>query len=109
MLYPDDAMRLAVSRAVAIEGPRGWRIGKEKSAFKIDVIVALAMAVHAAVVAQAEPYFDQSWRWVNGDDSSQTDPKAQAKKEADDFYAARLHGYLAQHGAFGFGPPWGQI
>jgi phage terminase large subunit-like protein len=103
VLYPDPAMRLAVSRAVAIETSRGWRIGKDKQAFKIDVIVALAMAVHAACVAQAEPYFDQSWKWVNGDE--QADPKS----EADDFYAARLHNYLAQHGAFGFGPPWGRI
>ena len=109
VLYPDADMRLAVSRAVAIEGPRGWRIGKEKSAFKIDVIVALAMAVHAACIAQGEPYFDQSWRWVNGDDSSQTDPKAQAKSEAEDFYQTKLVAYLAQHGAFGLGPPWGQI
>jgi phage terminase large subunit-like protein len=106
VLYPDADMRLAVSRAVAIEGPRGWRIGKEKSAFKIDVIVALAMAVHAAVVAQAEPYFDQSWKWVNGDEP--TDPKAQAKKEADDFYQTKLVAYLDAFGAFGRGPPWGQ-
>jgi len=49
VLYPDQQMRLAVSRAVAIEGPRGWRIGKDKSAFKIDVVVALAMACFAAV------------------------------------------------------------
>jgi Phage Terminase len=48
VLYPDQHMRLAVSRCVAIEGPRGWRIGKDKSAFKIDVIVALAMATYAA-------------------------------------------------------------
>ena len=34
VLYPDVDMRLAVSRAVAIEGPRGWRIGKDKSAFR---------------------------------------------------------------------------
>ena len=26
--YPDDAIRVAIARAVAIEGPRGWRIGK---------------------------------------------------------------------------------
>src|SRR5262249_24782942 len=30
LLYPDSAMRLAISRAVAIETPRGWRIGKDK-------------------------------------------------------------------------------
>jgi phage terminase large subunit-like protein len=47
--YPDPAMRLAVSRAVAIESSRGWRITKEKQSHKIDVVVALAMAAHAAV------------------------------------------------------------
>jgi phage terminase large subunit-like protein len=107
VLYPDDAMRLAVSRAVAVETPRGWRIGKQSQAFKIDTIVALAMSAYAAVQAQAEPYFDQSWRWVNGND--QTDPKAQAKKEADDFYHTKLVAYLDAFGAFGRGPPWGQI
>jgi phage terminase large subunit-like protein len=109
VLYPNEEIRLAVSRAVAIEGPRGWRIGKDKQAFKIDVVVALAMSVHAACVAQGEPYFDQSWQWVNGDDSSQTDVKAQAKREADDFYAAKLQAYLQMHGAFGFGPPWPRV
>jgi hypothetical protein len=49
VLYPDADMRLAVSRAVAIEGPRGWRIGKEKSAFKIDTIVALAMSPRGCI------------------------------------------------------------
>jgi phage terminase large subunit-like protein len=107
VLYPDDAMRLAVSRAVAVETPRGWRIGKQSQAFKIDTIVALAMSAYAAVQAQAEPYFDRSWRWVNGND--QTDPKAQAKKEADDFYQTKLVAYLDAFGAFGRGPPWGQI
>jgi phage terminase large subunit-like protein len=113
VLYPDADMRLAVSRAVAIEGPRGWRIGKDKSAFKIDVIVALAMAVHAACVAQGEPYFDRSWAFVDGVPIGSTDTdedrKAQAKQDADEWYASRLHTYLAQHGAFGAGPPWGRI
>ena len=47
--YPDPELRLAISRAVAIETPRGWRIGKDKQTHKIDVVVALAMACHAAV------------------------------------------------------------
>ena len=47
--YPDPAMRLAISRAVAIESSRGWRITKEKQSHKIDVVVALAMAAYAAV------------------------------------------------------------
>ncbi len=53
--YPDPAMRLAVSRCVAIESSRGWRIAKEKQSHRIDVVVALAMAAHAAVQMGARP------------------------------------------------------
>jgi phage terminase large subunit-like protein len=49
ILYPDAAMRLAVSRAAAIETPRGWRISKLTQSHKIDMVVALAIACHAAV------------------------------------------------------------
>lgn len=54
LLYPDAAMRLAASRAVAVETVRGWRVAKEKQSHKIDVIVALAMAAHAATSQPAE-------------------------------------------------------
>jgi hypothetical protein len=47
--YADDDMRLAVSRAVALETSRGWRIAKDKVSHKIDVVVALAQAVLGAV------------------------------------------------------------
>jgi phage terminase large subunit-like protein len=47
--YSDPDIRLAISRAVAVETPRGWRIAKDKASHKIDVVVALAMAAHAAV------------------------------------------------------------
>jgi phage terminase large subunit-like protein len=104
VLYPDDGMRLAVSRAVAIEGPRGWRIGKDKQAFKIDVIVALAMAAHAACVAQGEAWFDQSWQWVDGTPIGGTETveasKQRAKQEAEDYYAAKLQTYISQFGRF---------
>jgi hypothetical protein len=53
--YPDAAVRLAVQRAVAVETPRGWKISKEKQSHKIDVVVALAMACHAAVQDQRPP------------------------------------------------------
>jgi phage terminase large subunit-like protein len=53
--YPDAALRLAISRAVAVETPRGWKISKEKQAHKIDVVVALAMAAHAAVLGSRVP------------------------------------------------------
>ena len=48
-------MRLAVSRAVAIETSRGWRIAKEKQSHKIDIVVALAMAAHATIEGQSSP------------------------------------------------------
>jgi phage terminase large subunit-like protein len=48
-LYPDREMRLAVSHTIAVQHPRGWRIAKEKTSHKIDVIVALAMAALAAI------------------------------------------------------------
>lgn len=55
VLYPDDAIKLALNRAVAKETPRGWKITKEKQSHKIDVVIALAMASLAAVeVGQRE-------------------------------------------------------
>jgi phage terminase large subunit-like protein len=55
-LYPDDEMRRAAMQAVAIESNRGWRIAKDKSRHRIDVIVALAMAVHAALATVPHSY-----------------------------------------------------
>ena len=62
--YPDAELRLAISRAVAIESPRGWRIAKDKQSHKIDVVVALAMASLDAV--KNESSFDDL-SWVCGD------------------------------------------
>lgn len=47
--YRDKDLRLAVQRSVAIENPRGWRIAKDKTSHKIDVVVAMAQAALAAV------------------------------------------------------------
>jgi phage terminase large subunit-like protein len=47
--YSDPDVRLAMSRAVALETTRGWRIAKEKQSHKIDVVVALAQAALGAV------------------------------------------------------------
>jgi hypothetical protein len=66
--YPDEEIRLAVSRAVAIETPRGWRIGKDKQSHKVDVIVALAMAALAATRAQGNYYDDRYVGWALTDD-----------------------------------------
>jgi phage terminase large subunit-like protein len=51
-VYADDEIRLAVSRAVALETSRGWRIAKEKVSHKIHVVVALAMAALGAIQGQ---------------------------------------------------------
>jgi phage terminase large subunit-like protein len=48
-VYSDPDMRLAVSRAVAIETPRGWKISKSVASHKIDIVVALGMAALGAV------------------------------------------------------------
>jgi hypothetical protein len=49
IVYPDDDLRLAISRSVALQTTRGWRIAKEKASHKIDVVVALAQAALGAV------------------------------------------------------------
>jgi hypothetical protein len=49
VIYPDEATRLSVSQAIAVETARGWRIAKEKAKHKIDFVVALGMACHAAI------------------------------------------------------------
>ena len=59
-LYPDAAMRLAVSRAIIVELSRGWRLDKLKQQHKIDVVVALSMACLAAVRGQGKPGYDLS-------------------------------------------------
>jgi phage terminase large subunit-like protein len=53
-LYPNADIRLAMSRAIAIETSRGWRIAKEKQNHKIDVVIALAMSALASCAAQAK-------------------------------------------------------
>ena len=54
-VYSDADIRLAISRCVAIETSRGWRIAKEKASHKIDVVVALAMAALGAVEQKPDP------------------------------------------------------
>jgi len=49
VVYPDEDMRLAISRAVAVESPRGWKISKAVQTHKIDVVIALGLAALGAV------------------------------------------------------------
>jgi phage terminase large subunit-like protein len=80
--YPDASMRLAVSRAVALETPRGWRISKATQSHKIDVVVALAMAAYAAVQSQHEPFFDHTFAWVDTDSEEDSNRAWQAQRTA---------------------------
>jgi len=81
LVYRDDALRLAVHRAVALESSRGWRIAKEKASHKIDVVVALAMAALGAVKQPREDGFYGYLRMeaearAHGEDSVATAPQA---------------------------------
>jgi hypothetical protein len=61
VLYPNSDIRLAMSRAIAIETSRGWRIAKEKQAHKIDVVIALAMSALASVRSPGESNYDSQY------------------------------------------------
>ena len=65
--YPNDAMRLAISRAVAVESSRGWRLDKAKQSHKIDIVVALAMSALAAVRSQGAGSYLPYELWVSND------------------------------------------
>jgi len=54
--YEDGDLRRSMSRAIAVEsGSSGWKITKSKASHKVDFVVALAMACHAATQALAKP------------------------------------------------------
>lgn len=48
-VYNDDAINRAIRQTVAVETTRGWRLAKEKTSARIDVVVALAQAALATV------------------------------------------------------------
>jgi phage terminase large subunit-like protein len=54
-MYHAPDLREQALNAVAVETGRGWRLAKEKASRKIDAIVALALAVHAAIAEASKP------------------------------------------------------
>jgi phage terminase large subunit-like protein len=90
MLYPDQQMRLAVSRAIMVESSRGFRLAKDKQQHKIDVIVALSMAALGAVKGQGESSYPSDLSWVSG--PTLADPDEQ-------FLNARLWQHINQFGS----------
>ena len=87
LVYPSPDMRLAISRAVAIETSRGWRIGKDKQTHKIDVVVALGMAALAAVRGGGTPAYNLAG--FLGETEEET-PEQQANKEYNQGLAAQI-------------------
>jgi len=98
VLYPDDELKIAATRAVAIESTRGWRIAKEKSADKIDPLIALAHAAIGAIntltdrAVEAEPHFDYDKHVYKPKEKAvSTVPKVEPKV-VDDWAEAIFHG-----------------
>jgi phage terminase large subunit-like protein len=52
VVYPDPDLQAAVRGAVALETSRGWRIAKDKTSARIDILVALAQAALGATKEQ---------------------------------------------------------
>ena len=92
MVYVDDVLRLAISRSVAVETQRGWRLDKSKASDKIDIVIALAMAVHACTQGQGESQYDVS----GGQYPDRDDPNA-AAIDADPLKAANAAWQAARY------------
>jgi phage terminase large subunit-like protein len=103
ILYPDDAMRLAISRAVAKETARGWKITKQMAAHKVDVVVALAMSSYAAVQSQTKSAYDTSMKWYDGvgitAQPAADQQRLREQRESDDNFRWRLANYMRSIGA----------
>jgi phage terminase large subunit-like protein len=100
MLYPDAAMRLAVSRAIMIESSRGFRLAKDKQQHKIDVIVALSMAALGAVKGQGESSYPSDLSWVSG--PTLADPEAEEQRQAEQHLNLRMMNHIATYGGWRF-------
>jgi hypothetical protein len=82
--------------------------GAIKSRIQLTGTMISLMPSLAVEVAHNFVLFDSSWSWVNGVPIGgvETDEqrRARQKEESESWYAARLRGYLAMHGGFGWPP-----
>ena len=88
-VYADEQTGTAVSRTIAVEGSRGWKLDKAKQSHRIDICVALAMAALAATKAQSDAY-DYSGNWVSGPPDQQPEQQRTAYAEALDRYVSGM-------------------
>ena len=102
--YPSEEIRTAVSRTIATEGARGWKLDKAKQSHRIDICVALAMASLAAIRAQGEGAYDYTGAWISG--SAEQEPDSRTRR-AQQLYSA-LNSMVAMHNSPGpyFGRRW---
>lgn len=91
-LYPDNELRRSAQFSVGKETERGFRIVKEKSAHKIDPIVALAMALSGASVEESLPgVFSAGWK---GSRSAEHTEKPMARSQYDtEWHPFKAPGY----------------
>jgi phage terminase large subunit-like protein len=78
--YPDRDMRAAIASATTTEGPRGARLTKVTRNARIDLAVALALAVHAAMEDQAKP---RGFLQISGWESDVAEEKPPGQSRAD--------------------------
>ena len=103
-VYPDPALRKAVSQTVAKETPRGWRISKQTSSHKIDLVAALSFACYACIEAQKGPNFD-IWEMLRNErEPTPANPTPEQHKRLDEisFQQRKFNEYVLS--AVG-GPP----
>jgi hypothetical protein len=106
VMYPSEPMRLAVSRCVVAESSRGLRLAKEKQSHRIDIIVALSMACHAAVQGQNVSLYDPTmaaWQpdFIDKDvaaDEAAREPTA--AQQASQNAASYIRAFCAANGLF---------
>jgi phage terminase large subunit-like protein len=60
VVYPDVDLRQQACNVIAVDTPHGWRLAKEKSSRKIDLIAALSMA---CVTALEQPVLPPARIW----------------------------------------------
>jgi hypothetical protein len=96
-------LRLAISRAVMHESPRGWRLDKLQQHHKIDVVVALSMAALAAARGQSESSYVSDLSWVSGPYEADADADAAAARE---FQEQRFNQHCLVHSGYFLARRW---
>jgi phage terminase large subunit-like protein len=61
--YPSDDLRNAIAKTVIVESSRGFRLGKAVKSHRVDIVIALAMALIAATAEGGPPV---KFEWHSG-------------------------------------------